>query len=102
MALGNHRKSIRAEIAQVTERVRRIGFTAVKAKFREAKLPDEQLSPGALLLLITGIPKYLNLEESIGVRTAHRELVDAFERYLDTVEPPTKPRRRRAKSPARR
>jgi len=89
MALGNHRKSIRAEIANVTEQVRTVSLDALTAKFGEdAILPEGRFSPGALLLLITGIPKFLNLEEGIGVKTAHSEIVEAFERYLFSMEPP--------------
>ena len=39
------------------------------------------------MLLISGIPKFLNLEEGVGVATAHAEVVRAVERYLDAVEP---------------
>ncbi len=98
MALGNHRKSIRAEIAEVTERVRRVQLDALKERFGDGvALPDGQLSPGALLLLITGIPKFLNLEEGIGVRTAHAEVVDVFERYLGAAKP-----RRTSRQPSQR
>lgn len=98
MALGNHRKSIRAEIAEVTERVRRVQLDALERRFTKGvTLPEGHLSPGALLLLITGIPKFLNLEEGIGVETAHGEVVEAFERYLEAAEPrrtTRKPRQR--------
>jgi AcrR family transcriptional regulator len=92
MALGNHRKSIRAEIAEVTEQMRELQIEALATKFGSGSLPDIDLSREALLLLLTGIPKLLNLEKGIGVATAHRDLVKAFERYLDVVEP--KPKRR--------
>jgi TetR/AcrR family transcriptional regulator, transcriptional repressor for nem operon len=93
LALGNHRKSIRSEIAEVTEEVRRIQLDALndaldKAE-RESLLGPGDLSPGALLFLVTGIPKLIRLEKGVGASTAHAEVVDAFERYLDSVEPPT-------------
>jgi TetR/AcrR family transcriptional repressor of nem operon len=95
MALGNHRKSIRAEIAEVTERVRAVQLEALTAKFGAKSRPDGQLSLPAMLLMVTGFPKFLNLEESIGVKTAHKEVVQAFEAYLDRIEPPTSPRKRK-------
>jgi TetR/AcrR family transcriptional repressor of nem operon len=98
MALGNHRKSIRAEIAEATERVRRVQLHALTERFgRRVDVPGGQLSPGAMLLLITGMPKFLNLEEGIGVETAHGELVKAFDRYLGATEP----RRTRNKTTSR-
>jgi TetR/AcrR family transcriptional repressor of nem operon len=93
LALGNHRKSIRSEIAEVTEEVRRIQLDALNDALdraeRESLLGDADFSPGALLFLVTGIPKLIRLEKGVGASTAHAEVVEAFERYLDSVEPPT-------------
>ena len=90
LALGNHRKSIRAEIAEVTEQVRRVQLDAVEKASRRSPLGGgDDLSPAALLFLTTGIPRLLRLEKGVGVSTTHAEIVDAFERYLDSVEPVT-------------
>jgi AcrR family transcriptional regulator len=94
LALGNHRKSIQAEIAEVTEQVRRIQLDALVARFGKNGPADGALSLEALLFLVTGIPKLLRLEEAVGVSTAHRDVVKAFERYLDAVEPVRRPRKR--------
>jgi len=102
MALGNHRKSIRAEIATVTESVRKVQLNALIAKFGKAARPIGDLSLPALQLLMSGLPKLLNLEEGIGVKSAHSEVTQAFERYLDQVEPRKAPRKRKAPTPARR
>lgn len=103
MALGNHRKSIRKEIADVTEQVRSVSLDALKRSAKvDVALPIEGLSPSALLMLITAIPKFLNLEEGIGVKTAHNEIVRVFEHYLAAVEPPRRRNSRPAKSRARR
>lgn len=98
MALGNHRKSIRSEIAEVTERMRKLQVDVLSQAFGAKARFDGDLSLGALVLLITGIPKFLNLEEGVGVKTAHQEVVRAVERYLDAVEPGSV--RRRPKSRA--
>lgn len=100
MALGNHRKSIRAEIAAVTENVRKRQLDALVAKFGKDAKPIGDLSLPALQLLMSGLPKFLNLEEGIGVKSAHAEVTEAFERYIDSVEPraASKPKR---KSPVR-
>lgn len=96
MALGNHRKSIRAEIAAVTERVREVQLDALIAKFGKNAKPGGHFSLPALQLLISGLPKFLNLEEGIGVKTAHKEVTAAIEQYLETIEQPTKPKRKAA------
>lgn len=95
MALGNHRKSIRSEIADVTERMRKVQIDALRDKYSpDARLTGD-LSLGALVLLITGLPKFLNLEEGVGVKSAHADVIRAFERYLDAIEPPDKARKRK-------
>jgi TetR/AcrR family transcriptional regulator, transcriptional repressor for nem operon len=101
MALGNHRKSIRAEIADVTERVRKVQLDALIAKFGKNARPGGHFSLPALQLLISGLPKFLNLEEGIGVKTAHKEVTAAFEQYLDTIEKPVKPKRKPAQRRSR-
>lgn len=96
MALGNHRKSIQAEIAQVTEQMRQIQVDALTAKYGKSARPGGYFSLPALQLLISGLPKFLSLEEGIGVKTAHKEVTAAFEQYLDSVEPVgAKPTRKR-------
>jgi AcrR family transcriptional regulator len=105
MALGNHRKTIRNEIAAVTEGVRKIQLDALIAKYGDDARPIWDLSLPALQLLMSGLPKFLNLEKGIGVNTAHAEVTEAFERYLVDVEPPSptlkrKPASRR-RTPAR-
>lgn len=100
MALGNHRKSIRTEIAKVTENVRKMQLDALIAKFGEDATPIGDLSLPALQLLISGLPKFLNLEAGIGVKTAHAEVTEAFERYLNLVEPPVA--RKKKAAPRRR
>jgi len=100
MALGNHRKSIRNEIAAVTESVRALQLKALVAKFGKSARPIGDLSLPALQLLMSGLPKLLNLEEGIGVKSAHAEVTEAFERYIDAVEP--RPAASKRKVPSRR
>ncbi|BBX19839.1 TetR family transcriptional regulator [Mycolicibacterium duvalii] len=90
MALANHRKSIRTEIAAVTEGVRKLQLEALTAKFGEGARPWGDLSLPALQLLISSLPKFLNLEKGVGVESAHAELTEAFEGYLDSIEPKPK------------
>lgn len=98
MALGNHRKSIRSEIADVTERMRKLQIEVLKETFGTDARFDGDLSPSAVVLLITGIPKFLSLEKGVGVKTAHSEVVRAVERYLEAVEPSVRRKRKPAKT----
>ncbi|MET0197409.1 MAG: hypothetical protein ABW364_09275, partial [Rhodococcus fascians] len=41
-------------------------------------------SPEAMLFLMTGLPKMIQLEEGFGILAAHDEIVELVERYLDS------------------
>jgi AcrR family transcriptional regulator len=94
LALGNHRKSIQSAIADVTNQVRAIEVEALARKFGKTARLDG-LSLGAVALLVTGIPKFLNLEEGVGVDAAHDEVVKAIEKHLDSIETRSERRGRR-------
>jgi len=83
MALGNHRKSIRSEIADATNRVREIQLAALIDHWKKHASGDDP-SPEAMLFLMTGLPKMIQLEEGFGIVAAHDEIVELVERYLDS------------------
>jgi AcrR family transcriptional regulator len=85
MALGNHRKSIRSAITEVTRQVRQVQFDVLAAQPSDALFRLE-LTPNALLFLVTGIPKLLQLEEGVGIDAGHADIVDVIERYLASPE----------------
>jgi AcrR family transcriptional regulator len=95
LALGNHRKSVRSAIADVTNGVRKVEVEALARKFGKGARLDGDLSLSAVALLVTGIPKFLNLEEGVGVRAAHDEVINAIEKYLDSLETRSTRRKRR-------
>lgn len=95
MALGNHRPALRSEIAEGTERIRAAQLEALRRKYGDIAFLDGRFTPEAMVLLLTGIPKYLSLEDRINVDMAHRQLVEAFENYLASVEPKARARRRK-------
>jgi AcrR family transcriptional regulator len=96
MALGNHRESVRTEIAAVTKSVRRMQLDALVAKYGKDARPIGDLSLPALQLLMSGLPKFLNLEKGIGVKSGHDEVTKAFERYIGSVEPRADPPKRKS------
>ena len=87
IALGNHRKSIRAEIAEIAERVRQVQLDAIRSTTASLRHSNGEFSPPVLMFLLTGIPKLLTIETNLGVSTSHAEVIEAFERFLDSVEP---------------
>jgi AcrR family transcriptional regulator len=80
MALGNHRKAIAAEIAAITNEVRDVQLDALR------RLPGRtyrlDLQPEAVVFLLNGVPKLLQLEERVGVDFGHHEFTTAVEHEL--------------------
>jgi AcrR family transcriptional regulator len=97
VALANHRKAIRAEIARYAERFRAAQVEAVRVALADAGIDDEQLPPIVALLLMTGITQVMALEDALGVTTGHDTTVAFIERAIDQLQgsgsqPATSPR----------
>ncbi len=95
LALGNHRKSIASEIAEVSEQIRRLQVEAIARHVPAGGVDLDGVPPDALLFLVTGVPKLIRLEESVGLSSTHEEILQYFESYLDATEPKAKPSKRR-------
>jgi AcrR family transcriptional regulator len=88
LALANHRKNIRAEVALVTSRFRKAQLEALKAKWPEYGLLNEELSPALCIFLLQAIPKMILLENAIGeVTVAHAQVLKLVNQYIDRIEP---------------
>lgn len=86
VALANHRKSLRGEIARYAERFHAAQLDALAAALAAAGVPEEQLPPEAALLLMTGLSQILALERALGVTSGHGETVDFIDRAISRLE----------------
>jgi TetR/AcrR family transcriptional regulator len=89
VALANHRKAIRAEIASYAERWRATQLDALTAALAAAGLDPEQLPPAAALLLMTGLAQVLALEQALGVTAGHDATTTFVERAIRRLDPPS-------------
>ena len=82
VALANHRKSIRTEIARYAERSRAAQLAGAdgRAPTRTGSLRS-RLPPIVALLLMTGLSQVLSLERVLGVTAGH----DATHRFVQSV-----------------
>ncbi len=71
VALANHRKAIRTEIARYAERYRAAQLEAVTTALRAIGVTDDELPPVVALLVITGLTQVLALEDALGVTAGH-------------------------------
>ena len=82
VALANHRKAIRAEIARYAERFRTAQLAALTTALEQAGIGEDQLPPAAALLLMTGVTQVMGIERRLGVRSGHDETLAFIEQTL--------------------
>jgi len=85
VALANHRKAIRAEIARYAERYRATQLDALTVALRAHGL-DEVVPPIAALLLMTGLSQVMALEHVLGVAAGHEETVAFIDGVVAELE----------------
>jgi AcrR family transcriptional regulator len=93
VALANHRKAIRAEIARYAERFRAAQVEAVRGALANHGIDDDQLPPVVALLTMTGIAQVLAIEDALGVTTGHDTTVAFIERTIAQLEASSRGRR---------
>jgi AcrR family transcriptional regulator len=87
VALANHRKSMRTEIARYAERSRAAQLVALTAALDALGVPADRLPPIAALLLMTGLSQVLSIERVLGVTAGHDATVDFVQGVIDALEP---------------
>jgi AcrR family transcriptional regulator len=97
MALANHRKSIRAEIAEYAERFRRQQADLLASRLQDYGFDAEEIPPPAVLVLMSTVAGGIVLEDTLGITTGHAETFRLVERLLRRFEgPATRPAAGRA------
>jgi AcrR family transcriptional regulator len=87
VALANHRKAIRTEIARYAERYRAAQLEAVTAALRDIGVTDDDLPPVVALLLMTGVTQVMALEDALGVTAGHETTAAFIARTIARVTP---------------
>lgn len=86
VALANHRKDMRAEIAHYAERFREEQRTAVAAALQRYGADNEDVPAVVWTVLMTSLSRMLVLEQAIGMSGGHAETVELVEKYLRRLE----------------
>lgn len=86
VAMANHRKAIRAEIAHYAERFRAAQLEALAAALAAGGITADQLPPIVALLMMTGLSQVLALEHALGVTTGHDATVAFVEDTIAELE----------------
>jgi AcrR family transcriptional regulator len=103
VALANHRKVIRTEIAAYAERFRQMQLDAVARVLDRHGIAPDVCPPVVVVLAMTGVSQVLILEKALGMTTGHDETMAVVERYLRELEkdPPTTASRPRTRGDRR-
>ena len=86
VALANHRKAIRAEIARYAERFRAVQLEALTAALPALGITDDQLPPIVALLMMTGLSQVMALEDALGVIAGHDTTRAFIEQSIAHIE----------------
>lgn len=86
VALANHRKAIRAEIARYAERFRAAQLDAVTVALESHGLAD-RMPPIVALLLMTGVSQMLAIEQALGVTAGHDTTISYIDDAVARLEP---------------
>jgi AcrR family transcriptional regulator len=89
VALANHRKAIRTEIARYAERFRAAQLEAVTVALCDLGVTDDELPPIVALLMMTGLTQVLALEGALGVTAGHDTTLSFIETTIARFDPPS-------------
>jgi AcrR family transcriptional regulator len=95
LALANHRKALRAEIATSGERFRGLQLEVVSRVLQDQNVDPATYPPIAVIVLMSSISRFLVMEEAFGISAGHAETIALVEHYLAQLEGP-RPNRSRA------
>jgi hypothetical protein len=91
VALANHRKSIRSEIARYAEDFRARQTEVLARVMEERGVDTARFPPVALMTVMTSVAQILVLEESLGIDAGHAETRALVRSLLDGPVPGADP-----------
>ncbi|MGA8548243.1 MAG: helix-turn-helix domain-containing protein [Mycobacterium sp.] len=86
VALANHRKALKAEIAYYAERFREEQQKALSTVLQRHGADAAEVPPLVWSVLMTSVSRVLVMEQVLGMSAGHAETVEFVERYLLRLE----------------
>ncbi|WP_281498641.1 TetR/AcrR family transcriptional regulator [Mycolicibacterium sp. F2034L] len=86
MALANHRKAIRSEIAGYAERFRDMEERAMADALRAHGVDAAQFPPVVMSMIVTSLARIVRLEQGLGITRGHAEAEEFIAAYLRRFE----------------
>lgn len=88
MALANHRKAIRSEIAAYNERFRDLEEATLALVLRAHGVDTQEFPPVVISMIVASLARILVLEQGLGITRGHAEAQAFVERYLSRYDMP--------------
>jgi AcrR family transcriptional regulator len=86
IALANHRKALKAEIAYYAERFREEQRKALSTVLDRYGIDRAEVPAVVWSVLMTSVSRVLVIEQALGMSAGHAEIVQFVERYLRRLE----------------
>ena len=97
IALANHRDAVKTVMVENSRKFRRLQLEGLTHVLESYGLDPKEWPPAAVIVLLSGISRYLKTDEAFGVGLGHDETVDLVERHIRALEGPRKRNTRRSK-----
>ncbi|MED5814867.1 TetR/AcrR family transcriptional regulator [Mycolicibacterium sp. 050232] len=88
MALANHRKAIRSEIAGYADRFRELEEAAMASALQAHGVDTDKFPPVVMSMIVASLARILVLEQGLGISRGHEQAQDFVRRHLDRFELP--------------
>jgi AcrR family transcriptional regulator len=86
IALANHRKAIRAEIADYSRKFRRAQLDTLSGVLEGYGVDPKTWPPASVIVILSGISRFLLLEEAFDVDIGHAETESLIESNIRALE----------------
>src|SRR6188472_372392 len=83
VALANHRKEIRSEIARYAQRFRTMQVASLVDILESAGVDTSAFPPGAVSVFLTSLSRVLIMERTLGLTAGHADAVAVAERFIE-------------------
>lgn len=88
IALANHRKAIRSEIADYSRRFRKAQLDTLANVLEGYGVDPATWPPAAVVVILGGISRFLLIEEAFDVDIGHADAEAIVERHIEALEGP--------------